>query len=249
MTHASRVVNAPPQVQWTTPAAPPATTADQSGGGWSASEISGETLAPGQLKIKERVSWSTWQLVLAAVGTLIIGMLLGSCFPSGGSTPKTASEGGGSRPLPAESGTAGGTSSATTGAGSTATSAPSTQTSTPAAGSTATTAPATAAGSGPLTVLLGPKQSQGAWTSTPFTVTSGPWNIGWAFRCTPATAAGDAFQVFVVPTGGSPGSTPAVSQSGGSGQSVTAQTSTGSQELMVRAPSNCIWAVKVTGSS
>jgi len=39
-----------------------------------------------------------------------------------------------------------------------------------------------------------------------------------------------------------------VSQSGGSGQSVTAQTSTGSQELMVRAPSNCIWAVKVTGT-
>ncbi len=247
VTHASRVVNAPPQVPWTIPASPPVTTADQAGGGWSTLEDSGEALAPGELKIKERVSWSTWQLVLAAVATLIIGMLLGSCFPTGGSTSPTASAGGGSRPLPAESGTPGGASSATTGAGSTATSAPATQTSTPAAGSTATTAPATAPASGPLTVLLGPKQSQGAWTSTPFTVTSGQWNIGWAFRCTPAPTSGAAFQVFVVPAGGSPGKTPAVSESGASGQSVTTQTGTGSQELMVQAPSNCIWVVKVTG--
>ena len=96
-------------------------------------------------------------------------------------------------------------------------------------------------------MLLGPKQSQGNWTSTPFTIASGTWNIGWAFRCTPLPIAGAVFQVLVVPAGGAPGATPAVSEAGDSGQSVTSQTSVGSQELIVRASSNCIWAVKVTG--
>jgi len=96
-------------------------------------------------------------------------------------------------------------------------------------------------------VLLGPKQSQGNWTSTPFTIASGQWNIGWAFRCTSLPTAGASFQVFVVPAGGTPGATPAVSETGISGQSVTSRTSVGSQELIVQASSSCIWAVKVTG--
>ncbi len=213
MTHASRVVNAPPQVSWSTPAPAPVPGPDPSGAGGSASADGGDGIDPGQLKIKERLSFSTWQVALVAVGTLVIGMLLGSCFPTGTSTPKTASGGGGSRPLPAESGAAG----ATGGPGASATTAPPAQTATTAAGSTASSVPTSTPASGPLQVLLGPKQSQGAWTSTPFTVASGSWNIGWAFRCTPAPASGAAFQVFVVPAGGSPGKTAAVSETGSLG--------------------------------
>jgi hypothetical protein len=54
--------------------------------------------------------------------------------------------------------------------------------------------------------------------------------------------------VFVTAAGASPGATPAISETGGSGQSVTAQTSLGKQTLVVQAPANCAWAVKVTGS-
>jgi hypothetical protein len=248
VTHASQVVNAPPQVSWTTPTPGVGAAGPQPDGSW-AQETSLDGLAPGELKIKERVSWSTWQLAVAAVGTLLVGMLLGSCFPTGGSTSASsdgAAGAGSPRPLPAES-AAGGTSPAPSG-GATGTTVPASQTPTTQP-SSSTSSPATTSASGPLVVLLGPKQSQGAWTSTPFTVGSGQWNIGWAFRCAPAPTSGAAFQVFVVPAGGSPGSTPAVSESGASGQSVTTQTGAGSHELVVQAPSICVWVVKVTGSS
>ena len=184
---------------------------------------------------------------MAVVGivTLLFGMFLGSCFPTGTSSP-TAGKGssGGTYTLPPEGG-----SPATTAAGSTSASTPVTSAT---KGTSSTTAPAatptSAPAAGPLVVLLGPVQSQGSWTSNPFTVTGGSWNIGWAFRCTPAPATGPSFQVFVVPAGATPGSTAAVSETGGSGQSVTAQSTTGSQELVVRAPAGCIWAVKVTGT-
>jgi len=201
------------------------------------------------LKIKERLSWHTWQLITAAVGMLVFGMFIGSLFGGGGSSSASTSSNTPGYKLPPASSPSGGTSpsglagssetttttTAPAGSASTSTSAPSSP--------TTTAAPAT----GTVSVLLGPEQSQGAWTSAPFTITSGQWNIGWAYRCTPAPASGPAFQVFVVPAGGSPGSKPAVSETGASGQSVTSQTSTGSQELMVQAPNSCIWAVKVTG--
>jgi hypothetical protein len=99
---------------------------------------------------------------------------------------------------------------------------------------------------GTVQVLLPATQSKGAWTSTPFTV-GGAWSIGWAYQCTPAPASGPAFEVFVVPTGGTPGSTPAVTAAAASGSSVTAQSTTGSLQLEVQAQSTCIWAVKATG--
>jgi hypothetical protein len=97
-------------------------------------------------------------------------------------------------------------------------------------------------------LLLGPTQSQGNWTSPAFTITAPSWNIGWAFQCSPAPTAGTSFQVFVTPAGASPGSAAAISETGGSGQAVTAQSSLGKQTLVVEAPANCAWAVKVTGS-
>jgi len=100
----------------------------------------------------------------------------------------------------------------------------------------------------PARLLLGPTQSEGNWTSPAFTITASGWNIGWAFQCTPAPTAGTSFQVFVTPAGSAPGSAAAISETGGSGQAVTAQTSLGKQTLVVEAPANCAWAVKVTGS-
>jgi hypothetical protein len=74
------------------------------------------------------------------------------------------------------------------------------------------------------------------------------WNIGWAFQCTPAPASGPSLQVFVTPVGGAPSGTPAIGETGASGQSVTSQPTVGQQTLVVEAPANCIWVVKVTGS-
>jgi hypothetical protein len=98
-------------------------------------------------------------------------------------------------------------------------------------------------------VLLGPTpETHGNWTSSPFTIGGGTWSIGWAFQCTPAPVSGPSFQVFVVPAGGKAGTTPAVSGTGATGQSVTTQTSSGSQELEVLAPAACLWVVKVSGA-
>jgi hypothetical protein len=101
---------------------------------------------------------------------------------------------------------------------------------------------------GPAQLLLAPYQSKGNWTSAAFTVTSSGWNIGWAFQCTPAPASGPSFQVSVVPAGTTPSGTAAVNETGATGQSVTAQTVTGQETLVVAAPPNCEWVVKVTGN-
>jgi hypothetical protein len=54
--------------------------------------------------------------------------------------------------------------------------------------------------------------------------------------------------VFVTPAGSPPTGTPAISETGPSGQSVTAESSLGAQTLVVQAPAACAWIVKVTGS-
>jgi hypothetical protein len=55
--------------------------------------------------------------------------------------------------------------------------------------------------------------------------------------------------VFAVPAGtGPPTGTPAITETGASGKAVTVQSAVGQQNLVVQAPSNCTWAIKVTGS-
>lgn len=191
---------------------------------------------PGTLGIRERRSWRTWQLVVTALGMLVLGMALGNAF-AGGSTSPSATGGSSNHVLPPPA------SSTSSGSGSATTSTTAPAAATASGGATTTTAPA----SGTASVLIGPYQSKGNWTSPSFTISGGQWNIGWAYQCSPAPTSGSSLEIFVVPAGGSPGSTPAVSENGASGQSVTAQTSAGSQELIVQAPAGCIWAVKVTG--
>jgi hypothetical protein len=154
-----------------------------------------------------------------------------------GSTMTTLAGGAASATTKTTAGASGSTGTTTTlaGAASTGTS------------STTTTA-APAAGTGPAQLLLPAYQSKGNWTSTTFTTTSPGWNIGWAFQCTPAPASGPSFQVFVTTPGGSATGTPAVNETGASGQSASSQSSLGGQILIVQAPSNCEWVVKVTGN-
>ena len=201
--------------------------------------------SPGELQIKERRAWKTWQMVVAVVIAILIGFWLNGT--TGGSSSSQSSEAPAYK-LPTSSTTNTTTTAAASGSSTTTTTttaAPGGST-TPAAGGSTTT-PSTAA-AGPARVLLGPTQMQGNWTSPAFTITAASWSIGWAFSCTPAPASGPSFQVSVGPSGSSPSGNPAISETGASGQSVSAQTTTGAQKLVVQAPAGCTWVVKVTGS-
>src|ERR1700733_721190 len=201
--------------------------------------------APGELHIKGKLTWKTWQVVVAVLAALLIGMGLnyrtvGATSASNAPAYKLPASGGAATTTtPSSSGSthgtvAGGSTTTTAASGSTTTSTPSSPAS--------TAAPAPAGG------LLGPTQLQGNWTSPSFTTTVAGWNIGWAFRCAPAPASGPSFEVFVTKAGSTPSGTPAISQTGATGQSVTAQSTLGAQTLVVQAPASCTWAVKVTGS-
>ncbi len=222
--------------------------------------------APGSLGLKDKRSWKTWQLVSGMVFAALVGLFIGYRTPgasgSGGSGGSGTSDGG-AYSLPPAGGSTTSTTASTAG-GSTSTSAPTTgastttsttggkskdTTTTTSGSSTSSTTGSTTSTSIPLArLLLGPTQLQGNWTSPAFTITAPAWNIGWAFQCTPAPTTGTSFQVFVTAAGASPGGAAAISETGASGQAVTAQTSLGRQTLVVEAPANCAWAVKVTGS-
>jgi len=224
--------------------------------------------APGELQIKERRTWKTWQLVTAMLVAALVGMALNynssgasSSGTSGGTkayklpppastgrgaptttTPSTTLPPGSTKGSKAHSTTSGG--SHQHGSVSPTTTAPAVTTTTGATTTSTTAAPA----AGPLQLLVPATQMHGNWTSPAFSITATPWNIGWAFQCTPAPASGPSLQIFVAPVGGKPSATPAVSETGASGQQVTQVPSTGNQVIMVQAPANCLWAVKVTGN-
>jgi hypothetical protein len=222
----------------------------------------------GELKIKERRTWKTWQLLSVALVAAILGMWINGDTGGGGSSSATSSnpdggklpaEGAGAPAGSASGGTtttdaAGGSSATTTTAaggssGTTTTTGAGGATTTTVAGGSTTATTAAGAAAGPARVLLLSPQQKGNWTSTAFT-TTGAWNIGWAFSCAPAPAGGPSFQVYVTPAGSSasPTGTAAVSETGASGQSVTPQSSLGAQELVVQTTASCSWIVKVTGS-
>jgi hypothetical protein len=207
--------------------------------------------ARGDLGIKEKRAWKTWQLVTGMLVALLLGMAV-DYYLAGGEGSATSSSGAGPPAYHIPTSTGSKTTTTSSGRSSTTTAAAGGSTTTTQAGgaTTTSTSPSTSptAAAGPARVLLGPTQLQGNWTSPTFTTTAAGWNIGWAFRCVPAPAGGPSFQVFVTPAGSSPSGTPAISETGPSGQSVTAQSSLGAQTLVVQAPATCIWVVKVTGT-
>ena len=212
---------------------------------------------PGELKIKERRSWKTWQLLTAVLVAAVFGMWING--DTGGASGTNGASTTGTLPPPsaASPGSSAGGSTATTttavgGSSDTTTTAAGSSTTTTAAGGSTTTptssSTSSAAPAGPAHVLLLSPQQKGNWTSTTFTTTAAPWNVGWAFSCAPAPATGPSFEVFVTPAGSAPSGTPAISETGSSGQSVTAQSSLGAQTLVVQTSASCTWIVKVTGS-
>jgi hypothetical protein len=207
--------------------------------------------ARGELGIKEKRTWKTWQLLTAILVALLLGMAV-DYYLGGNQGSATSSSGKPAYHIPTSTGSTTSTTSASGSGGTTTTGAGGGSTTTTQAGgsTTTSTSPSTSptAAAGPARVLMGPTQLQGNWTSPTFTTTAAGWNIGWAFRCVPAPASGPSFQVFVTPAGASPGGTPAISQTGSNGQSVTAQSSLGAQTLVVQAPPTCTWVVKVTGT-
>ena len=210
--------------------------------------------APGELHIKQTRTWKTWQLVMGMSVTLLVGMALDYYLV--GSSQTSQASNAPAYVLPKSTGatttttasSAGGSSSSTTTTTTTAGAGGSTTTTSAGGSTTTSTSPSSAVAAGPARVLMGPTQQQGNWTSPAFTTAAAGWNIGWAFRCAPAPATGPSFQVFVTPVGSSPSGTPAISQTGASGQSVTVQSALGAQSLVVQAPAGCTWVVKVTGS-
>ncbi len=204
----------------------------------------------GDLKIKERRSWKTWQLLSAVLLAALLGMWING---STGSSTTTSSDSSAADKLPPA---AGSPSSSAASGGSTAGS----STSTTAAGTATTTTTASAAAGGassttttvvvgPATVLVPETQQTGNWTSPTFTIAGGTWNVGWAFQCVPVPTTTPTFAIYAVNAGGTPSGTPAVTSSLGSGNSVTPLTTTGSQQVIVQTSASCRWAVKVTGSS
>jgi len=210
----------------------------------------------GELKIKERRTWKTWQMLTFAVLAAVLGMWINGNTGSASGTSATSSyklppAKGSSPTTTAGAASAGsGTATTTTAAGATTTTAAGSSTSTTsaagAAGATATTAPVAV---GPATVLVPETQQTGNWTSPAFTIAGGTWNVGWAFQCAPAPTGGPSFQIFAVSNGAAASGTPAVTSTAASGQSVTPLTSAGSQQVIVQTTAACRWAVKVTGSS
>jgi hypothetical protein len=213
----------------------------------------------GELALKDRRSWKTWQLGIAVLVAFLIGLAINYKAVGGGAESanspsyKLPAASGSSATTTTAAGSASSGSTTTTRSSTTGGSKATTTTTSNAAGGSTTTSSAPSSSSstgapGPARVLLGPTQLQGNWTSPAFTTTAAGWNIGYAFRCTPAPASGPSFEVFVTPVGGAPTGTPAINQTGPSGQSVTTQNSLGAQTLVVQAPSGCTWVVKVTGS-
>jgi hypothetical protein len=209
---------------------------------------------PGELHIVGRRSWKTWQLLLAVVIAAVLGMAFNGVTGSASGTSASSGSSGGYKLPPPNASTAGGGSSGAGHSSASTTTTTSAGGSTPASGAAGSVTTTTAAASvtqatGPATVLIPSTQQSGNWTSGTFNIAGGAWNIGWAFQCTPVPASTPTFAVFVVNAGASPGSTPAVTSAAASGNAVTPQTSTGSQQIVVQAPPACRWAVKVTGFS
>lgn len=209
---------------------------------------------PGSLNISGRRAWKSWQLVVAVLIAALFGMWFNG---STGSASPSATSGGSSGfkiPPPGSGATTttapgGATTTTAPGGATTTTTAPGGATTTTVAGGATTTTSTVPVVVGPATVLVPATQLTGNWTSPTFNIAGGTWNIGWAFACDPVPAQTPTFAVFVVNAGASPGTTPAVTSTAPSGQSVTPQTTTGSQQIVVQSPAGCRWVVKVTGSS
>ena len=199
--------------------------------------MSVDMLQPGELGIRERRTWKSWQLACACLVALLVGMAIGH----GGASSAGATSAVYTPPPP---------SGSTSGAGGGSTASSTSGSSLPGGGSPSTTTLPAATTTLPLsTVLLPQVTARGPAVTPSFRAGSAPWHIGWAYDCRSAPGSTGTFQVFPLGAGQSPSPAGAVvNASGATGQGVTAVNSTGTEELTIRTPAQCIWAVKVTGT-
>jgi hypothetical protein len=191
---------------------------------------------PGGLGIRQRRSWQTWQVVVAATVAWVLGMMVGY------SGQKPSAESGTGKPIVSLGALAANTP--TTGAGAAPTAATTATTAAPE--TTVTTAAAPPVGAP--TVLMPNTPGSGPSDLPAFTA-GGPWSIGWHFRCVNTPAGTGTFSLEVIPDAGAPGApaAPAIQQTSREGQGVTPQTAPGRQHVKVTTDPACQWAVKVTG--
>lgn len=192
---------------------------------------------PGELGIRERRSWATWQLAVFGVVTALAGMAIGYS----GKKPAT---------------------SANSGAGVISLDGPSSRAPSVAPQVTTPAAPEVTSTSTPPTTAAAPAASGPATVLSPNTTGAGPrdlpafdagasWSIGWHFRCTAAPNGTSAFTIDVVPEPAAAvaGGAHAVEQSGHEAQGVAPQATAGRFHLKVTTDPACRWAVKVTGAA
>jgi hypothetical protein len=186
---------------------------------------------PGGLEIKEKRSWRTWHVLVAAFASLLVGMAIGHAGSSG------SSAGGSAQPLFKLPDSGGTPTTATLSAGD----APTTTTSVVAPASTPV-APTPVTG---VAKVLVTKTGTGPLPPTAFAVKGGTWNIGWAYDCTKSGSADGAgtFHITVAPPSGS--AAIAVDETGRSNKGVTPRTEAGALSVEVRTA--CRWVLKVTG--
>ncbi len=249
--------------------------------------------APGELRIRERRSWRTWQLIVGLAIALVVGMVIGNSggrnaapvtnaytLPAPAGSPDSPSA---SSPSAAASvsattkASAAGTPTSTvaTSAAVPTTTAPGPSTTLPAAseppgtggGPTAGVSTSIVAGGQDYTVgpaaptitaasaaapaggVLVPKaQASGSWSTASFTVSSGSWQVGWAYSCS-GVRAGEAFQIYVLSAGGKATPEPIVQQWTLADQGVTSADVHGTLTLQIEANETCVSAVKVVAAT
>jgi hypothetical protein len=188
---------------------------------------------PGGLRIKERRTWMTWQLVTALVVVFFIGMAVGHSGGGADSTASASGAGGTVRTLPPDN------SNTTVVTPTTVARSSTTIRSSPSSSTT------TIAASGPETYLLRNQQGTGPQNLPVFTIAGGVWRIGWQYSCEFAPGGASRFQILIGSAAGPP--TTAVDEHGRSGSGVASATSTGRQQLQMRTNPACRWAVTVVG--
>lgn len=196
--------------------------------------------------------WPTWALVATIIVAGVIGMIVGYIPVS--STNRA--DAGGSRSGPAFPGAGRGSVSepghtTTTGTGRpgvaahvatttlppTSTSARTTTTTIPTTTTSTTLPPMT-------TVVLETAQTSGPASTPEFTISRGPYEVGFAFECQSAPASTQSFTISVVtPSGAVP--SPVFSGHGSQGSGTRVVARTGQQKLEVRTAAACVWVLKV----
>lgn len=207
-------------------------------------------IQPGTHGIRGKRSWKTWQVIVACVISLLLGMRLGydgesstkaiagGTVPGGSGLPPDPNAGS-STTLPPDPGAdpgaepgsdPGSDPGADAGPGDPA-----------GDGTTESSAP----GSGTAQLLLEITPHTGSSKSETFKVAAGGWKLGWSFNCSKQGGTGNFAIAVQRPDGTEIPDDPPVGLDDAQGTGVQDYTSDGEHVLAIT--TDCLWALKVTG--